>query len=134
MNIIALNIGDCETYPEDAQWIYWENASRAHYGPATADVWREGLAQADRMLALGHRCTVELRRLEGRGWRGRKGTDPSEDAVPVAYAGREGAVRELRIDATAWVTGPPPPLRADRGVDPDSGQPAWLPFVGKSNG
>ncbi len=133
MNITALNIRDCEAYPQDATWIYWENASRAHYGPATAEAWQEGLAQADRMLALGSNCTVELRRLEGRGWRGRKGTDPSEDAVSVAYAGKND-IRELRIDATKWVQGAPPPLRADRGVDPGSGQTVWLPFIAKNNG
>ncbi len=133
MNVTALNIGNCEAYPEDAQWIYWENASRAHYGPATAEAWQDGLGQADRMIALGVRSTVELRRLEGRGWRGRRGTDPSANASRVAYAGRD-AVRELRIDATAWVTGPPPPLRADRGVDLDSGQPVWLPFIAENNG
>lgn len=114
--------------PEGAKWLYWENASRAYFGPISNEEWHRALEEADRLLAIGTTRTIDMRRLDGRGWRGRAGTNPDSGALKMAYAGG-GTLMEPRLDAAQWTHGKPPPLKMDLGMAPDSHQTVWLPFI-----
>lgn len=128
MKISRFDSNDINAVPVGTDWLYWEDASRAYYGPISEGKWKEGVAKADRILAIGVERTVELRRLSGCGWCGRVAEGPSGEAPSVAYAGNN-SLREPRLDARQWTEGSPPRLRIDSGVIDSKAQVAWFPFI-----